>query len=204
MSKSKLSDQILKSIYRKTQTQGNNTAFLGDIKIEFEHIDNNTFWDLCEELINNGYLQHRRSGFVALSEEGYDAIAKLADSMSNSYYNNINIGTAINSPIQHGINSEMIQNTNYSPPDNEKLQLLVEAFENHLPELSLSDKDVKKVKAQVSTIKSQLSDEPDPVIISQAGRTLRNITEGAIGSLLASASQPGIWAMVQNLLSYFK
>jgi hypothetical protein len=33
-------------------------------------------------------------------------------------------------------------------------------------------------------------DEPNPVIVNQAGRTLRSITEGAIGSLLANAATP--------------
>ncbi|MGD0519822.1 MAG: hypothetical protein ABSA48_01080 [Terracidiphilus sp.] len=40
--------------------------------------------------------------------------------------------------------------------------------------------------AQIATIKAQFTyDQLDPVIIKQAGRTLRNITEDAIGSLVA-------------------
>ena len=55
--------------------------------------------------------------------------------------------------------------------------------------------------AQVATIKAQLEDNPDPVIVKQAGRTLRNITEGAIGSLIAAAAQPTVWATAAALLA---
>ena len=63
-----------------------------------------------------------------------------------------------------------------------------------------------KAKAQIATIQAQLADdEPDGRIIAQAGRTLRNITEGAIGSLIAAAVQPGIWhAVYQTLTTMFK
>ena len=57
-----------------------------------------------------------------------------------------------------------------------------------------------KANAQIATLKAQLTDEPDPVIVKQAGRTLRNITEGAIGSLLATAAQPTVWAWVREIM----
>lgn len=44
-------------------------------------------------------------------------------------------------------------------------------------------------------------DDPDPVIVKQAGRTLRNITEGAIGSLLAAAAtQPEVWTWASQTM----
>ena len=52
----------------------------------------------------------------------------------------------------------------------------------------------------------QLGNESDRVIVNQAGRTLRNITEGAIGSLVATvaiAAQPGIWHSRRTALSLF-
>ena len=52
----------------------------------------------------------------------------------------------------------------------------------------------KRASAQIAIIEAQATDdEPDPVIIKQAGSTLRNITEGAIGSLVATAVQPAVW-----------
>jgi hypothetical protein len=59
----------------------------------------------------------------------------------------------------------------------------------------------KKTEAQIATIKAQLTDEPDPVIVRQAGRTLRNITEDMIGSLLATAAtQPVVWVWVSQAM----
>src|ERR1035437_760541 len=43
------------------------------------------------------------------------------------------------------------------------------------------------LRGQIATIKAQFTyDQPNPVIIKQAGHTLRNITEDAIGSLVAA------------------
>jgi hypothetical protein len=42
---------------------------------------------------------------------------------------------------------------------------------------------------------AHLSDDPDPVIVRQAGLKLRAITEGAIGSLIAVAVQPAVWSL---------
>lgn len=103
-----------------------------------------------------------------------------------------------------GTDSVMHQNISFTMPDNESLKLLVEVFQTHIQDLSLAQKDLTKAKAQISTIKSQLIDEPDPVIVNKAGRTLWNITEGAIGSLLAAAVQPSVWTVVYSILSYFK
>ena len=41
----------------------------------------------------------------------------------------------------------------------------------------------------------------DPIIIKQAGRTLRNITEGAIGSLVATAVQPAVWHSISQAMA---
>jgi len=38
------------------------------------------------------------------------------------------------------------------------------------------------------------------VIVKQAGRTLRNILEGAAGSLLATAAQPTVWAWIHQVM----
>jgi len=59
----------------------------------------------------------------------------------------------------------------------------------------------QKAEAQIATLKAQLTDQPDPVIVRQAGRTLRNITEGAIGSLLATAMQPKLWQWIQQVMA---
>jgi hypothetical protein len=83
--------------------------------------------------------------------------------------------------------------------DRQDAAKLIADLAQHLNELNLDPHQTKKAEAQIATIEAQLADEePDPVIVRQAGRTLRNITEGAIGSLLATAVQPTIWHVVQQ------
>jgi hypothetical protein len=127
-----------------------------------------------------------------------------ADFPSVSYnivYNTMNIGTMSNSPIQQGgIQSTHTQNVIYSAQDISDLTKLVAELTSHLGELGLDDAGKRKAEAQIATINAQLLHEPDPVIINQAGRTLRNIVEGAAGSLLATAVQPTVWGWVHEAM----
>jgi hypothetical protein len=83
------------------------------------------------------------------------------------------------------------------------LRKFVSDFTNHLKDLHLDENQRRKAEVQLATIKAQL-DEPNPVIIAEAGRTLRNITEGAIASLLATAAQPTVWQWVHSILTTLK
>ena len=77
-------------------------------------------------------------------------------------------------------------------------------FACHLNELHLDEQQRRKAAAQIATLQAQLADEPDPVIVNQAGRTLRNLTEGAIASLIATATQPHVWQWIQQIMVHFK
>ena len=119
----------------------------------------------------------------------------------NIVNNTMNVGTMSNSPVQQsGVNSTQTQTVTYNPQDLADLNRLVIELTSHLVELTLDAAQRRKAEAQIATLKAQLTDEPDPVIIKQAGRTLRNITEGAIGSLLAAAAQPTVWIGVNELM----
>ena len=84
------------------------------------------------------------------------------------------------------------------------LTTLVTEMEKHLAELALDDRQRRTAAAQIATLKAQqLAEQPDPVIVAQAGRTLRNVTEGAIGSLLATAAQPTVWTVIHSILAHF-
>lgn len=116
-------------------------------------------------------------------------------------YNILNVGTAINSPIQQaGAQSVQKQVVNYSTQELSDLARLVSEFANHFDELKLDTRAKQRAKAQLATLEAQLSDEPDSVIVRQVGQTLRNITEGAIGSLIAAAAQPTIWSWVAQIM----
>jgi hypothetical protein len=84
------------------------------------------------------------------------------------------------------------------------LATLVTELTKHIHELDLDPSQRRMAEAQIATLKAQqLADEPDAVIVRQAGRSLRNITEGAMGSLLAAAAQPSVWHTIHRLLALF-
>lgn len=119
----------------------------------------------------------------------------------NIVHNTMHVGTMNNSPIQQGgVQSTQGQTVTYSGQDRDDLNRLVTELTSHLGELQLDTRQQQKAEAQIATLKAQLIDEPDPVIVKQTGRTLRNITEGAIGSLLATAAQPTVWVWVHEIM----
>lgn len=81
------------------------------------------------------------------------------------------------------------------------LEKLVRGFTENIDDLQLDASAKQRAEAQVATLQAQLADEPDPLIVRQAGRTLRNVTEGAIGSLIATAAQPTIWHWIHMFLA---
>lgn len=83
----------------------------------------------------------------------------------------------------------------------EDIRKLVKEFTDHLDELNLDDGQKQRVELQIATLRTEIDGEPDPAIVKQAARTLRNVTEGAIGSLLATAVQPSVWHWVQQALA---
>ena len=85
----------------------------------------------------------------------------------------------------------------------EELADLVGKFRAHIDELGLDGRSKQRAGAQLSLIETELQGDVDGSVVSQAGRTLRNITEGAIGSLLATAAQPGVWAAIHGWLAKF-
>lgn len=93
------------------------------------------------------------------------------------------------------------QIVSYEGENLDDLRHLVEVFDSHLDDLNLDPAGNRKARAQIATIKAQLEENPDPVIVNQAGRTLRNITEGAIASLIATAAQPTVWATAAAILT---
>jgi hypothetical protein len=84
------------------------------------------------------------------------------------------------------------------------LARLVTELTTHIDELNLESRQKQRVEAQLATLSAELGGEPDQEIVKQAGRTLWNITQGAIGSLVATgAVQPGVWHWLQQTLANF-
>jgi hypothetical protein len=88
-------------------------------------------------------------------------------------------------------------------PEPADLSRLIAELANHIDELGLDARQKQRAEAQIAALKAELAGKPDAEIVQQAGRTLRNITEGAIGSLLATAAQPGVWHWIHQMLGSF-
>lgn len=100
-------------------------------------------------------------------------------------------------PIQqaghHSSQTQTSTNTSYTAHEVNDLRRLVEIFEKHIDELTLNAPARKRALSQVATIKAQLdSDPPNPVIVKEAGLSLKNIAENAIGSVIGSGVTAGL------------
>jgi hypothetical protein len=82
----------------------------------------------------------------------------------------------------------------------DQLLRFVAEFTNHLNELGLDHRQRQRAEAQLTALKAESASEPDSAIVKQTAVTLRSITEGAIGSLLAAAVQPTVWNWIHETL----
>jgi len=103
---------------------------------------------------------------------------------------------------QNSVHVRQSANMGIQPHD---LTRLVTELTAHLDELNLDARQRQRAEAQIAALRVELAgNEPDPSIVRQAGRTLRNITEGAVGSLLAAAAtQPVMWQWIRHMLQSF-
>ena len=155
------------------------------------------------DLINT----YNMSGGASVNAYGIDLIEnarKHPDKPTPGFgviYNTINITRMEGGGIQQaGAHSTQHQTITYNSQDFDDLRQAVEILEQRIDELNLDAAAKKKALAQVGTLKAQLSDEPNPTIIKEAGRTLRNSTEGAIGGLLSAAAIDH-WQLVHDVLT---
>jgi hypothetical protein len=155
------------------------------------------------DLINT----HGISGAASVNANGIDTIEKAREQPSQSppgfgsvTYNNITIHHMEGGGIQQAGAHSIQHQTIYNSQDLNDLRKAIEILEQHIDELNLGAAAKRKALAQVGTLKAQLSDEPNPTIISEAGRSLRNITEGTIAGLLSAAAIEH-WQLVHDVLT---
>lgn len=202
MANTQLKEQILKLIFRKIGHLETKNVSILDVRIRFDNIAKDVFFEAVMELINvDQLLVERGRDYVTFTPNGWDRANLLMNPPPTVNQNSVRIEHAVNSPVQQGMHSNQTQNANYSVPSNDDLRRLVDLMTAHLSELSLPQADERKAKSQLATIDAQLMDTPNPTIVKEAGKSLKNITEGAVGSILATAAQPGIWGAVQSLLA---
>jgi len=104
---------------------------------------------------------------------------------------------------QAGERSSLVQTVYYSPKELDDLRHALDLLQQHFNELRLEPALKNKTLAQVATLKAQLADEPDPVILKQAGRTLRSLVEGAIAGLITEAIKPEVWQFIGSIVGRF-
>ena len=202
--------RLLESLYRATRGK-EEPVFLQDLPTDLSEEDARAAWSYLKE---RQLMQTYKMPYAArINAAGIDAIENAQrhpDQASSAFpsvsynivHNIVNVDTMSNSPVQQGgIHSTQQQSASYTSQDISDLRQLVKEFTAHLEDLHLEAAQQRKAAVQIATINAQLADEPDPVIVRQAGRTLRNITEGSIGSLLATAAtQPTVWHWIHTLM----
>ncbi|MFN3721210.1 MAG: hypothetical protein ACK4UW_20135 [Rhizobium rhizophilum] len=114
----------------------------------------------------------------------------------------LTIGSMHNSQLQQiAPGGYGAQNSTYYVTTND-LRAIVDLYRKHVEELNLDGVMRRKADAQIATIEAQLLDEPDPAIVTAAGRSLKTIVEGAIGGALGNAlASAGVWAPLLALFS---
>jgi len=115
-------------------------------------------------------------------------------------YNTIHIhhmeGGAI---AQAGAQSTQHQTITYNSKDLDELRRAIEILEQRIDELKLDAAAKSEALVQVDTINAQLrSVKPNSTVIREAGKSLRNVTEGAIGALLVEGVKH--WQLVHAAL----
>lgn len=130
-------------------------------------------------------------GEIVITHPGIVEVEKVLSKPDEStkYFpplNIININHMENSQIQQG-NVHSSQVINLSLENKNNIKDFLEILKQRNSELNLSTNDGKELKAEISTIESQLdSSKPKKNIIKESLSTIRNILEGAVGSVLAS------------------
>jgi hypothetical protein len=124
-------------------------------------------------------------------------------SVTYNYVNNtLHVGTAVNSPLQQGgaASSQNVTIT-YEAADLSDLRRVLDHLAENMAALKLGEVEARKARAQIATLQAQLDSDPDPIIVRQAGKTLRNVTEGAIAGLIAAGIQPALWSAAATLFA---
>jgi len=165
--------------------------------------------NICEQLGQHGLIQWKSlnsftsvGGMGKITARGVDVIEGTAHAPITVTLHDHSVSVNQSSNVQIGDSNTQDVNVRINAHD---LARLVTDLTKHLGELNLDPHQKQRVEAQVAALNVELAgEEPDLAIVSQVGRTLRSITEGAISSLLATAAtQPTVWQWIHHTLASF-
>jgi hypothetical protein len=198
--------RLLEAIYEKTVNTGNSVhATKLAVTIGSTEQEALAAWQYLKE--KNLIKTYNIAGEASVNASGIDIYENARSHPDNPppgfgsiTYNNVTIHHVEGGGIQvAGSHSTQHQSITYNSKDYDDLRHIVEIFTQRIDELNLDDAAKRDALAQVETIKAQLSVKPNPTIIKEAGRSLRSITEGVVGGLVASRIEH--WQLVYDVLS---
>lgn len=164
--------------------------------------------NICEQLGQSGLIdwestnsQTAVGGWGKITASGVDLVEGTARAAITVTLHDHRISVSQSSNVQIGDSNTISQSLGIQPHD---LARLVTELTEHLHELNLDSRQRQRAEIQIAALKAEVAGDPDPAIVRQTGRTLRNITEGAIGSLLATAAtNPIVWQWIHQTLASF-
>jgi hypothetical protein len=148
--------------------------------------------NICQQLEQCGLIQWESAnslntvgGWGRIAASGVDVIEGRDTAPITVNLNDHRISVSQSSNVQIGDSNTIRQSLGIQPHD---LTRLVTELTEHLDELNLDGRERQRAEVQIAALKVELAGDPDPAMLRQTGRSLRSITEGAIGSLLATAA----------------
>jgi hypothetical protein len=169
--------------------------------------DQYRLYRICEQLREHGLIKgisldglNTFGSMGNITANGVDVIEGTARAPITVTLNDHRISVSRSSNVQIGDSNSITQAVGIQPDD---LTRFVTEIADHLHELNLDARQEQRAAHQIATLKTEISGDPDPAIVRQSLRTLRNITEGGIGSLLATAAQPSVWQWIHQISQNF-
>jgi len=200
---------VLESFYKLRNQQRTCSMWLALPEFTSLESDIHRLLNICEQLGQHGLIQWKSlnsltadGGMGKITARGVDVIEGTAHAPITVTLHDHRISVNQSSNVQIGDSNTQDVKVRINAHD---LARLVTDLTKHLGELNLDPRQKQRAEAQVAVLKVELAgEEPDLAIVSQVGRTLRSITEGAISSLLATAAtQPAVWQWIHHTLASF-
>jgi len=191
--------RFLKYLYERTG--GSETEIVPDDEaMRSSGLPKGDFDLVCEYLLNEGLIGGTLDA-VCITHAGVveveSALTRPDRPTQHFPVNVIHIGQMSHSQIQQGTTAST-QSGTFTSLDLAAVAEFIRGLKDQLPQLGLTDEDVGVARGDIATIETQLSSpRPKVEIIKESLRSIRNIAEGAAGSMAAS----GIIAGIAKILS---
>lgn len=202
----KQSFEFLKNLYEATNGETNVEKSISRI-VNDSKLDESLTKDVLYYLLENRLIEQRSSGGnVSITHEGSKAVSQ-PDKLTH-YFSPVNITfigrDMISSQIQQsspGATQELVINSD----EKEKILKEIEALKGAIEQNSIGQRQRSEIDIQITTIQEQLkSSMPNRRIISEYGKSIRTIIEGALGGIgtqIMLIKAPTLLSIIQHYFS---